>query len=113
MFGLFTGLFAALFGTTFEIFITLITRHNDIISTFPELQKMIEGFPVNNEIKKEVLQLFQTVREDILNYGFSFLYTFSVFINNLIVNPIFGMAGALIGIQIINSRNNNSSDDYK
>lgn len=110
--GLFTGLFAALFGTTFEILITLITKSNDIIVTFPELQKMVEGFPVSNEMKNEVIQIFQNVREDILNYGFSFLYTFSILINNLIVNPIFGIAGGLIGAQIINNKANNSSDNF-
>lgn len=111
LFGLFTGLYAALFGSFFEIFITLITKHNDIISTFPELQKMIEGFPLTEDIKKEVLNLFQKVREDIMTYGFSFLYTFSVLVNNIIVNPIFGIVGALIGSQIINSRINNQPGD--
>jgi hypothetical protein len=112
LFGLFTGLFAALFGTVFELFITLVTKQNDIIATFSELQKMIEGFPIGNDMKSEVLRLFQGVREDILKYGFSFLYTFSILVNNLIINPIFGIAGGLIGAQIINSKSNNSSDSY-
>lgn len=109
--GLFTGFAAAIFGSFFEIFITLITKHNDIISTFPELQKMIDSFPVTDDLKKEVLNLFQKVREDIMTYGFSFLYTFSVLINNLIIDPIFGVVGALIGSQIINSRINNRSGE--
>jgi hypothetical protein len=109
--GLFTGLSAAVFGSFFEIFITLITKHNDIISTFPELQKMIYGLPVTEDIKKEVLNLFQKVRSDIMIYGFSILYTFSVLINNIIVDPIFGMIGALIGSQIINNKINNQSDE--
>ena len=110
MFGIVTGLYAALFGSFFELFITLVTKHNDIISTFPELQRMIEGFPVTPEIKTEVLNLFQNVREEILTKGFSLLYTFSVLMNNFIVNTIFGAVGGLVGAQIINNRINNPSN---
>ncbi len=110
MFGIVTGFYAALFGTFFELFITLITKHNDIISTFPELQRMIESFPVTPEIKTEVLNLFQNVREEILTKGFSLLYTFSVLMNNFIVNTIFGAVGGLVGAQIINNRINNPSN---
>lgn len=109
LFGLFTGLFAALFGSVFEILITLLTKHNDIISTFPDLQKMVQNFPLSEEIKTEVLKLFISVRDDILKNGFSLLYTFSVFFNNLIVNSIFGSVGGIFGAQIINSKLNNRS----
>ena len=110
MFGIVTGLYAALFGSFLDIFITLITKNNDIILTFPELQRMINGFPVTPEIKAEVLNLFQNVREEILTKGFSLLYTFSVLVNNLVVNTIFGAVGGLVGAQIINNRINNPSN---
>jgi len=110
MFGITTGLYAALFGTFFEIFITFITKHNDIIATFPELQRMVDGFPVTPEIKKEVLNLFQNVRNEILSTGFSVLYTFSVLVNNFIINTIFGAVGGLVGAQIINNRLNNRTN---
>lgn len=111
-FGIATGLYAALFGSFFEIFITFITKQNDIISTFPELQKMINNFPVSPEIKTEVLNLFQKVREDILASGFSILYTFSVLVNNFIVNTIFGAAGGVIGAQVINSKIKNNKTEF-
>lgn len=104
IFGLMTGLFAALFGSFFDIMITLITKNNDIVATFPELQKMVQGFPLSDELKSVVLKLFTEVRNDILKYGFSLLYTFSVIINNLVINSIFGMLGGLIGVQIINNK---------
>ena len=107
LFGIVTGLYAALFGTFFEIFITLVTKNNDIISTFPELQRMVENFPVSPEMRNEVLNLFQNVRTEILTTGFSALYTFSVLVNNFVVNTIFGAVGGLIGAQIINNRMNN------
>lgn len=108
MIGLFTGLFAALFGSFLEILITFITKQNDIIITFPELQKMVGNFPVTEDIKKEVLLLFQNVRNDILTTGFSWLYSFSLVVNDFFIDILFGITGGLIGSQIINNRINNS-----
>lgn len=102
--GVLTGLYAALFGSFFDIFITLVTKNNDIIAAFPELQKMILSFPVSEAIKTEVLKLFESVRSEILNSGFSPLYTFSVLVNNFIIDTIFGLIGGLIGVQIVNAR---------
>ena len=76
LFGLYTGLFAALFGSVLEIVITLITKHNDVIASFTDLQRIVQNLPLSEEIKKEVLNIFQSVREDILKNGFSILYTF-------------------------------------
>ncbi len=110
--GLTTGLFAAIFGSTFEIFITFVTRQNDIIASFPDLQRMLDTFPITEEIKQEVLHLFQNVRTEILATGFSWIYTFSILVNNFIINLIFGAIGGLVGAQIINSRTHNSQDDF-
>ena len=109
-FGLITGLYAALFGSVFDIIITLITKQNDVIAMFPELQRMINSFPITADLKNEVLRLFQNVRSEILAYGFSPFYTASVILNNLIVNTIFGIVGGLIGAQIINRKINNTSE---
>ena len=110
LFGLFTGLFAALFGSVFELLITFITKNNDVIASFTDLQRIVQNLPLSEEIKKEVLNIFQSVREDILKSGFSILYTFSVILNNFIVNSIFGSVGGLVGAQIINSRFSNQSN---
>jgi uncharacterized membrane protein YfcA len=107
-FGLITGLYAALFGSLFDILITLITKQNEIVAMFPELQKMITNFPLNQEIKKQVLGWFEIIRNDILNYGFSPFYTMSVVLNNIIVDPIFGIVGGMIGAKIINRKNQNT-----
>lgn len=104
MIGLMTGIYAALFGSLFDILITFITRNNDVVAMFPELQKMINNFPLSEEIRNEVINLFQIVRNDIIEHGFSILYTFSVIINNFLVDTIFGIIGGLIGAQIINSK---------
>jgi hypothetical protein len=110
--GLLTGLFAALFGTLFELFITLITKQNDIVATFPELQRMIDTFPVSADIKQDVIALVQNVRNEITERGFSWFYTLSLIVNNFIVDPVFGTIGGLLGQQIINNRNNNSQNNF-
>lgn len=110
MIGLMTGIYAALFGTFFDILITFLTKSNDVVAMFPELQRMINNFPISEDVKNEVVNLFQKVRNDIIKYGFSGLYTFSVILNNFIINTVFGVIGGLIGAQIINSRLNNISE---
>jgi hypothetical protein len=110
--GLLTGLFAAVFGSVFELFITYITKQNDIMATLPELQRMINSFPVTDDIRREVLNLFQSIKNDILYNGFSWFYTLSVLLNNFIINSIFGTVGGLIGSRIINNRSNNSQNNF-
>jgi len=109
VFGLITGLTAAVWGTIFETLITLITKQSDLLLSFPELARMIESFPVDEQVKKEVLSLFEKVRVELINYGFSWFYTISILMNNLFVNTIFGIVVGLISAQIINNRNNSAS----
>lgn len=108
MLGLFTGLYAALFGSIFELLITFITKTNDIVSAFPELHSMISSFPISEELREQIHMMLNNVYDDIKNYGFSWLYSFSVILNNLAVNSIFGSLGGLVGVQIINARINKS-----
>ncbi|MFH0733800.1 MAG: hypothetical protein V1773_04415 [bacterium] len=104
-FGILTGLNAALFGTLFEVIITLITKNNDLVSALPEVQKMLVNFPIDPHLKKEVLALLNGVIYSIKHYGFSFIYSFSILMNNLIINTLFGLIGGLIAMQIINKKN--------
>lgn len=105
IFGILTGLWAALFGTSFDVLITFITKNNDVIAAYGELQNVLSNFPFDDALKKEVSGLLNMVIEDIKATGFSMLYTFSVLVNNLVVDIIFGFIGALVGMQILNSRN--------
>jgi hypothetical protein len=83
IFGVITGLAAALFGTTFDFIITLITHTNDLVLTFPQLAETINNFPVDEPTKEEVLSLLGDVVESIKNNGFSPLYTLSYLFNNI------------------------------
>ncbi len=103
--GLLTGIFAALFGSFFDIFITFVTKSNDILLAFNELTEVLDTIPVPNDIKKEALTLIQTVAESIRETGFSSLYSFSILFNNLLVDSIFGVIGGLVGTKILNARN--------
>lgn len=105
--GLLTGLFAALFGSFFDIFVTFITRNNDIIISFNELTQVLDTMPVPNDVKTEVLELMNQVADSIKESGFSFLYSVSIIFNNVIVNSIFGTIGGLVGTKVINARNSN------
>ena len=106
IFGLITGVTAALFGTFFDFAITIITRNNDLVTAFPQLVETINKFPVDEATKQEVLTLLGGVIENIKTGGFSLLYTFSLLFNNLFSYSVFGMLGGIIGVQILNSRNN-------
>ena len=103
--GLLTGLFAALFGSFFDIFITFITKNNDILLAFGELNEMIDNIPVPENVKEETLTLMKTVVDQIRETGFSSLYAFAILFNNLIVDLIFGAIGGLVGTKILNARN--------
>ncbi|MEN8193001.1 MAG: hypothetical protein ABFS12_09300 [Bacteroidota bacterium] len=104
IFGLLTGLYAALFGSVFDFFITFVTKNNDLVATYSELQKVIHDFPISDALKDEVMIILGGVVESIKTTGFSLIYTFSVLANNIILNSIFGILGGIIGAQILNSR---------
>ncbi|MCB0743385.1 MAG: hypothetical protein KDC52_11550 [Ignavibacteriae bacterium] len=103
--GVLTGVFAALFGSFFDIFITFVTKNNDLLNSFNQLSTMLEAFPVPQEVKQEVISLIQNVADSIKTNGFSLLYSLSVILNNLIVDIIFGLIGGLVGTKIFNSKN--------
>ena len=69
--GLLTGVFAALFGSFFDIFITLVTKNNDILLALNELNNLIETIPVPDQVKEETLSLMHSVAEEIRETGFS------------------------------------------
>ncbi len=103
-FGLLTGIFAALFGVTIETIVTLITKTNDLVESFPQMQQMLETFPVDKMTRSEVVGMLETVAEQIKTVGFAPLYTFALLVNTLIVNSIFGIIGGMIGVKLLNNK---------
>lgn len=101
--GVTTGLFAALFSTSFDVLISYLVRTNEIIEALPQLELMLSSF-VSGEIKNETMNMLRKIEQEITSTGFSPLYTFFVLINNLIINSIFGLLGGLLGASYINKK---------
>lgn len=107
IFGLLTGVISAVFLTFFELLITFVTHYNDYIAMLEtnSLDQSLSMLDLNPELKEEVARLFYEMGDDIKQNGFSLLYTFSIFTQNFIIDPLFGLIGGLIGAQILNYKN--------
>ncbi|MFA7288772.1 MAG: hypothetical protein WC055_07815 [Melioribacteraceae bacterium] len=108
--GLLTGIFAAVFGSFFEIAITFITKQNDVTGSFTQIQQMLSTLPITPALRQEVLDMIAGVNNDIAMYGFSTLYTISIIMNNFIVNTIFGTVGGLVSVKIIDAKENRNME---
>lgn len=102
--GLMTGVYAAIFYTIFETFITFVTNSNDFVLTFPEFQSFLADFLADSPLHDEIIKIMGSIVDDIQNRGFSFLYSFSVFFNSMMMDSIFGALGGLVGVHIINRK---------
>lgn len=109
--GLLTGIFAALFGTLLEVLVILITKNSDLAAGLPAIEQMANQMAAQ-EVVKQMLDIMYKMVDDIANYGFSFLYTFSILVSSLIVNSIFGTLGGLLGMSILNSRLKNDDSNF-
>ncbi len=105
-FGLLTGLFAAFFGTSFDLLLTYIFHSNDFVYGIPEVEKMMVEYSALPEFK-EVMSMFKEMSASIKLYGFSSGYAFFIFMNNIIVYPVFGIFGGLLSMYFINRREEN------
>ncbi len=100
--GLLTGLIGAFIASFLDLFITFITKTNEFVASFNEFQKMMTNLPVDEGIKTNVMEIFLSIRNDIVDHGFSFFYAITTIFNNLVINVIFGLIGGVIARQIIN-----------
>ncbi|MBE2279622.1 MAG: hypothetical protein IAE91_04460 [Ignavibacteriaceae bacterium] len=103
VFGLLTGVAAALFSTTFEVLITFITKRNDIVDALPIIAQQMSEFKFLDP-DGLALDMLNSIANDIIEYGFSPLYAFILFFNNLFSFAIFGLIGGLAGMGILNSK---------
>ncbi len=102
-FGLLTGIFAAVFSTLFEVLITYLLKTNDFVATLPELDRALKDY-FNNPAFADAMFLLKKIEREITQYGFSTLYLVFYFMNSIIVNVIFGIAGGLFGMYFINKK---------
>lgn len=103
LFGFLTGLFAAFFITSFDLLMTYITKTNDLITTLPQTEDMMNDWNFGPLMEQSITMLKQ-MAEEINNTGFSTLYAFMILFSNLISNTIFGMIGGALGMAILNKK---------
>ena len=102
IFGILTGLYAAVFATLFEVIITFFTHTNDFVKTLPESTAMAKSFL--GPVVDEMVNTFRKMSSDIQTKGFSLLYTIAIFVGNGFIYLIFGLLGGLIGKSFVNKR---------
>lgn len=95
LFGVLTGLWAAFFSSMFDTLLTYVSRNNDFVEAFPEMQKRVQELNLG-KISEEVIGMFKKMYSDIKYKGFSPLYTFVLLISNFFMDVLFGILGGLI-----------------
>ena len=103
LFGFLTGLFAAFFITSFDLLLTYITKTNDLITTLPQTEAMLNDWNLGPLMEQSITMLRQ-MAEEINSTGFSTLYAVMILFSNLISNTIFGMIGGALGMVILNKK---------
>jgi hypothetical protein len=106
LFGLMTGLWAAVFSALFETIITMFAHSNDFVQELPDLENMLRNqtfIPVKL-IMEQVVPIYRSMAEEIKATGYSAIYTFAILFTNIIVDVIFGIIGGFIGMNYLNKR---------
>ena len=106
VFGIFTGLWAAVFSVLFETIITLFTHTNDFVKELPGIEIYIknQNMLTLKQIFEQELPLYKSMANDIKTTGFSLFYTFSIIFINILIDVIFGIIGGFIGMNYLNKR---------
>jgi hypothetical protein len=94
-FGFLTGLSTALFSTAFDTLSTFITRSNDLINNFGDMESMFRSLFAGQDIEKLMAPL-KSMRAQIQSSGFSMLYVFSMFFGYLFIDVFMGLVGGAL-----------------
>lgn len=105
-YGALTGMFAAFFGTSFDLLITFIFHTNDFVYGIPSVEKILTEYAKIPEFR-QAMSLLKQMSQNIQQFGFSSGYALFIFLNNLLVYPLFGIVGGLLGMHFINRREEN------
>ena len=102
-YGIFTGLFSAIFLTVFDLLITYFAKTNDLVESLPVSKTMLRDLNLG-PIMENAITMMENMAKDIQQNGFSAFYSVMIFISNLVINTIFGMLGGLIGMKYLNKK---------
>ncbi|HMS65983.1 MAG TPA: hypothetical protein PKD83_12110 [Ignavibacteria bacterium] len=103
MIGILSGILSAVFVTGFGLLISLFSDSNpilDVLNTFDEM---------GIQTPPEMLQYLDKFSNEFSEHGFSPTITLISFISNLILYPLFGSIGALIGVNYFNKSNKSNN----
>ena len=106
LFGIFTGLWAAIFSALFETIITLFTHNNDFVQELPGIENVLRNqAPASfKQFIDQAIQIYRHMAVEIKTTGFSALYTFAILATNIVIDIIFGIIGGFIGMNYLNKR---------
>ncbi|MCH7972774.1 MAG: hypothetical protein IH949_02590 [Bacteroidetes bacterium] len=103
VYGLLTGVVAALFSSAFEVLITYITHSNDFVATLPQTESAMRSLNLGS-LLDQTMGLLNKMSNEIVTNGFSLLYTIAIIFSNIIIDSVFGIIGGIIGMVVINKR---------
>lgn len=103
IFGLITGILAALFSTAFDVLITLVTHTNDFVESLPQTEVAMRNLNLG-DIWEQTFTLLKNMSAQIQANGFSILYTVAILFSNLLIDAVFGILGGLLGRMIQNKK---------
>ena len=88
LFGIFTGLWAAIFSALFETIITLFTHNNDFVQELPGIENVLRNqAPASfKQFIDQAIQIYRHMAIEIKTTGFSALYTFAILGTNIIID---------------------------
>lgn len=99
MIGILCGILSAVFVTGFGLLLSLFSDTNpmmEVIKSFDEL---------GIQVPPEMAQYIEKFSNEFNEYGFSPSITIISFISNIILYPLFGSIGAILGVTILNKKN--------
>lgn len=99
MIGILCGILSAVFVTGFGLLLSLFTPTNPILEVMKTFDDM--GF----QIPPEMTQYLEKFSDEYSNYGFSPSITIFGFITNMILFPLFGAIGSILGVSLLNKKN--------
>jgi hypothetical protein len=107
LFGILTGLWAAIFSALFETIITLFTHSNEFVQELPGIENVLRNqAPASfKPFIDQAIVIYRHMAIEIKTTGFSALYTFAILGTNIIIDIIFGIIGGFIGMNYLNKRN--------
>ncbi|MEO8447431.1 MAG: hypothetical protein ABI528_08045 [bacterium] len=98
MIGILCGILSAVFVTGFGVLISLFSDSNPMLEIMKGFDEM--GF----QVPPEMTTYIDKFSNEFTEHGFSPTITIFSFISNLILYPLFGSIGAILGVTILNKK---------